>query len=696
MRNGLAAALLCLLWTGVASGTGTKLWTADTASELLEGTGQGVAVTEDGRLVPVPLWHRAVGFEEPILMAGDVDRDGAVLVGTGHPARLYRVRGASAELLAEVPAQQVNSLRVGPDGAAYLATVGPAAVFRWDGDELVEIGRLEQGGVWDLEWFQGGVVAAAGSPAALYRVARRGLERWVELPDAHARCLAATRHGLLVGTSGKGLVLRVTGEGGTAVLTDSPFTEISDLVPVPDGSVWVVAVVGEPVQASEKESKDKGESSAQSVSTAVADLELPKVNGKTATSELLRLTPEGALLSVHRFAGQVATAVAWDGEAILVGTGYEGELWRFVPGGGARLAVVDAVQVVTIVGQGQALLTQGPAQLLARSDGVGERHRYRIEARGFPRPVRLGRYRVDPPAEGALIRFRAGVSESPDDTWLPWSDWRPAATGVVPLGPARAVQWELELGAGEGSAGGVERVEVAYREVNLPPRITDLKVDEPGVVYLAGPPPSGQVVDVSHPDSSGIFTVLKEEGAAAKEGKKGKRYWRVGYRTVLWTVEDPNEDELRFGLELEDRKGFRLEVRRRLSETGLGVDTTAVPDGWYRFRLTASDAPGNPGEPLEATALTEWFVVDNEAPTVALERHEDQWQVTVEDALSALGRAEWSRDGQRWTGLAPEDGLLDGRRELFRFPAEKGRHLVVVRVVDRHHNRAVAGAVEED
>jgi hypothetical protein len=58
-------------------------------------------------------------------------------------------------------------------------------------------------------------------------------------------------------------------------------------------------------------------------------------------------------------------------------------------------------------------------------------------------------------------------------------------------------------------------------------------------------------------------------------------------------------------------------------------------------------------------------------------------------------RAEWSRNGANWESLAPEDGLLDGREERFRFAAEPGRHLVVVRVVDRQHNKATAGATEE-
>jgi hypothetical protein len=120
-----------------------------------------------------------------------------------------------------------------------------------------------------------------------------------------------------------------------------------------------------------------------------------------------------------------------------------------------------------------------------------------------------------------------------------------------------------------------------------------------------------------------------------------------------------------------------------------------VPDGSYRFRVTASDQERNPGQGFETTASSHWFVVDNTPPRLRLERRGAEWVLTVNDSLSPVVRAEWSRDGERWQALAPSDGVLDGREERFRFPADSGRHLVVVRAFDRHHNRATTGAVEE-
>jgi len=683
-----AVVVLVAMTASVASATESRRWVVDTAKDFLAGRGDGVAVTVDGRLEPVATWRQGTPLEEPYVVAGGRLSDGSLVVGTGHPARLYRITGDAKELLAEVPGEQVTSVLVTSNDDVYVASVPPGVLHRWRDDRLEEVARLGDGAIWDLELFDGQVVAAAGTPATLYRVGTQGLERWLELPDAHARCLAVTGDGLLVGTSGKGLILAVRPPAQVALLADSPFTEISALVPVPDGSVWATALVGEPDQ---KKAKSEKKDDKSSTSAGTVELDLPKVNGATATSELLRLTPEGALLSVHRFSKQIASALVWDGEGVLVGTGYEGEVWRFIDGGGARLTTVDAVHVVGLLDGGRVLITQAPGGVLWRQDGGGRPARFRMKATQLDRPVRFGEFRISPPGAGARIRFRSGASEKPDESWLPWTEWMPGEVGGISLPPGRSLQWELELESGAV----VERVEAAYREINLAPRVSSVVVADPGVVYLAGPPPSGPVIERSHPDVSGVFSVIDEKGGGGKAANaKGKKYWRVGFRTVSWKAEDPNKEPLRFELAVERRDGFMLPIRERVKATQLALDTTALPDGDYRFRLTASDDIDNPGEPLTARGFSRWFVVDNTPPVVTLDRRSGRWMVTVQDELSPVARVEWSRDGDRWHSLAPTDGVMDGTTETFVFDAEEGRHLIVVRAIDRQHNRATADGIE--
>ena len=688
---------LMLLMTGFATATETRRWIVDTAEDLLQGRGTDVQVTAEGTVQRIAGWSAGPDFEEAVVMAAVGADDGSLIVGTGFPARLYRVRGDQAELLADVESEQITALLATKNGDVLVATMAPGVLYRWRSGSLNEIGRLGEGGIWDLALFDGEIVAAGGPPASIFKVTERGLVRWVELPDVHARCLEPNGDRLLVGTSGKGLILTVDGSGQVGVLADSPFTEIADLA-VGGGAVWAAALVGEPVTTPRQKKKNGDKTEDGEVETEVTvttDIKLPEINGKTATSEILKLTADGGLLSVHRFDREVATSIAWDGEGLLVGTGFEGEVWRFVNGGGARIATIDAVQVVGVVDGGAALLTQGPGGVLWRRTEGERAGRFRSKAQQFKQPVRFGEYRVEPLSDQLRIRFRSGVSANPDPTWLAWTDWMPASGGSVGLPAARSLQWELDFPADAKAVPVVDRVEVAVVEVNLPPEMKDLKVEEPGVVYLAAPPPTGPVIEAVHPDVNGIFTVIDDSAPKNNGSTKGKKYYRAGFRTVSWKVSDPNKDPLQYRLEIEDRNGFSFNVRERIAGTQLGVDTHALPDGTYRFRLTASDAPGNPDGAIEVSRVSRWFTVDNTAPAASLRRTGDLWVVSVSDNLSPIVRAEWSRDGLQWTALAPTDGLLDGREETFEFPSMSGRHIVVVRVVDRQHNRSTAGAVEE-
>lgn len=689
---GLAA--VTSLAAGPVSASPTSWWVVDGADDFLKGSGDGVAVTQEGTLISTAGWTDRIAFDEPVVLAADRMPNGDVVVATGHPAKLYRISGKSAELLADLPGEQGTAVLADRDGVVWVATIAPGVLLKYSGGQLEEVGRLGQGGFWDLAWFDGSVVAAAGAPGAVFRVGPNGMERWIEVPDAFVKCLAVQGDRLVVGTSGKGLVLSLDRRGRVSLVVDSAFTEISGLVVGSGNALWATALVGEPTPSKPSSQKDGSSGSpdgAGQETTAVQglDLNLPKVNGKTATSEVVRITPEGGILKVHRFQKQVATAIVADGDGVLVGTGYEGEVWRFVAAGGARLATLDAVQVTGFAG-GRTLLTQGPAAIWSIDRGGRNPSRFRSELKTFRRPVKFGRFRVFPEESGVRIRFRSGSAVPASDLWLPWTDFSDGATGPVALDFGQALQWELEVP--EDAV--VDRVEVAWTEVNQSPVIEAVEVDPPGRVYLSAPPISGPVIHRENPTFEGVFTTVGGDRKAPGNGKNGKPYWQVGFRTVRWEAGDPNEDPLVFDLNLERADGVRLPVRRELEATRISVDTASVPDGRYRFRVEASDRPANPDAPLAATGVSPWFEVDNTGPEIDLERQGDRWAVTIRDA-SALARVQLSRDGEAWTDLSPADGVLDGRTESFSFDVASGSHLIVVRAIDRHHNRKVVGVDEK-
>ncbi len=688
--------VLAVLALARADASQTRRFALDTPHALAGATGHGVRIFPDGTLQALPPLAAVASFDEPLGLALAVAPDGTAFVGTGHPARIYRIRDGKKELLGEPKADQVTALLLDPEGGVWATTAVPALLLHSARGKagFEEAARLKDGSLWDLAWFQGAPVLAAGDPGRLMRLAAKGLEVVAAIPDRHARCLAVSGGTLLVGTSGKGLVMRWTGDGAPGVVYDSTFTEIAALAVAPDGSAYAAALTGDPTLGKPPAKVEGGATVTVSVSESPSAT--PPTPKGASTSEIVHILPAGAATTVHRFTKQIAGTLVWGDPGLVIGTGLEGELWQIVAGSAAMLDTVDAAQVVRVAAGGEWVLTQTPTRLLRRS---GKPHgTFASPALDAGQPAQWGDAALAGealPAGGCSLRFRSGATGTPDETWSAWSAPLACPGGQVTAPPARYLQWQVELEPPAGAATPrVGRVEVAYRQINLPPEIREFTVHDPGEVFLKGPPPSDRIVDVQHPELSGIFTTLDDE-ARENQDRLGKKYYRVGYQSLSWKADDPNGDPLRFTVEVQKAGSDAWwKVRDGLDTVVLALDTQALADGLYRFRLTATDAPANPVAPATAQMLSSWVVVDNTPPAITLVRKGDAWLVTVDDALSPIARAEWNRDAEEWHPLAPEDGLLDRKHETFRIPAAPGTHVLAVRAVDDHHNRATA-AVEE-
>lgn len=690
------AFLFALIALGSAHASQTRRFVLDTPRALAGATGHGVVIFPDGSLRPLAPLAPVATFDEPLGLALVVTPEGTAFVGTGHPARVYRVREGRKELVGEVKADQITALLLDPDENLWVATAAPAMLVRSAKGKgaIEEVARLQDGNLWDLAWFKGGLVVAAGNPGRLMRLTAKGLELVAAIPDRHARCLAVNGDVLLIGTSGKGLVMRWTGTTPPGVVYDSSFTEVAALAPTPDGVTYAAGITGDPILG-KPPAKDDGEATV-TVSVSESPSTTPETAKGPTTSEIVRILPQGAATTVHRFTKQIATTLAWGDGGLVIGTGLDGELWQLVEGSAAMLDTVNAAQVVRVTAGGAWVLTQNPTRLLHRSGKV--HGTFASPPLDAGQPAQWGDAELVgelPPRGGCTLRFRSGAGAPPDDTWSAWSAPVGCPGGQVTAPPARYLQWQVELEpAAEAPIPRVGRAEVTYRQINLPPEIKEFTVHDPGEVFLKGPPPSDRILEVQHPDLSGIFTTLDDETKETQD-RLGKKYYRVGYQSLSWKAEDPNGDPLRFTVEIQ-RAGSDAwwKVRDDLEVTSIAIDTQALADGLYRFRLTATDGPANPQTPATAQALSSVVVVDNTPPTVTIARKGDVWLVTVDDALSSITRVEWNRDADTWHALAPEDGLLDRRHETFRIPVRSGTHVLAVRAVDDHHNRATT-AVEE-
>ena len=291
---------------------------------------------------------------------------------------------------------------------------------------------------------------------------------------------------------------------------------------------------------------------------------------------------------------------------------------------------------------------------------------------------------------GLAFSVRSGLSSEPDGTWSPWgAPGEGPEIGLADLPAGRYVQWRAEFSAGDGKSPSLSQVEISYRQINLPPRVKELRVLEPGQVRVpASFNPANQVFEPAHPNKEGIFTTLRP--ARPKDGRR-KTLWKTGFRTLEWSAEDPNGDELTYSLSFRPLDGETwLPMADELDEARYSFDAAALPDGVYRFRLEVADRAGRELEQaLVAQEISEPVLIDHHPPELgAVRRKDGRLTVTVADSLNPLRTAEISVDAGEWREVSPRDGILDGLTEVFFVapPADAG--MVLLRVSDAAFNSA--------
>jgi hypothetical protein len=214
-----------------------------------------------------------------------------------------------------------------------------------------------------------------------------------------------------------------------------------------------------------------------------------------------------------------------------------------------------------------------------------------------------------------------------------------------------------------------------------------MEVLEPGKILVPSNfNPGQQTFEPAHPNRDGIFTTL---GGPASEEQRSKELWKLGYRTVKWEASDPNGDALRHALHVRRDGDERwLEVASEVEDAWLSFDSTVLPDGYYRFRVTVTDTKANlAGEALSAERVSDVVVVDHGAPRLdGVTRSGERWEVEVSDELSPLREALVSVDGKAWMPVAAVDGLVDSRSERLRLELPADAAVVLLRLRDAAFN----------
>jgi hypothetical protein len=420
----------------------------------------------------------------------------------------------------------------------------------------------------------------------------------------------------------------------------------------------------------------------------------------TGGSEIYRVAPDGYPRRVWNHPQDLVYALAFDGRGRLIaGAGNRGAVYR-----------LDSDHLYTLLlkvppGQVTGFCASPEGRLYAVTSNIGKVFSIGpdLESSGtFESDIYdAGAFsfwgRTDHMASGGgSVEFetRSGNLNRAQKNWSPWAK---LSAGRVASPAARFLQYRATL---RGSAELTE-VDVAYQMKNAPPAIEELEITPANYKF---PAPSAA------PPANPTLTLppLGRRGAASSpslssdSGSSPALTWSKGQMGARWLANDENGDTLAFKVEIrgENETGWKL-LKDKIRERYFSWDSTAFPDGRYVLRVSASDAPSNPPEQaLEASRDSEPFLIDNTPPEItglaaALSGGKVEVRFHGKDALSTLGKAEYSVNVGDWVVVEPTTRLTDSQEHDYRVLIDRapGETTVAVRLSDEYYNEAVAKTV---
>lgn len=670
----LSAALAAgtLLVGGTAGAVLTSTWTVETFAHFDAGDASDAIVTSLGELRPG--WDTArVGLDGDGVWAALPMADGSVLLGTDVDGAIVRIErgGKDAKRVVALDGGiAAVALAQTSDGQVWAGAMPGEAPWKVD----VKAGKATAGpklagaeSVWALAAAGTTLYAGTGPDGALWAISGGKAKKVFSTEDKRVSSITvAPDGGVWFGTGERALVFRFDPRSGqTRAMADFAGNEITAMVPTRAGVAIAANEMIEPspsfsrtaaqIEAEAGGDKNKG-TPAKAPDTGTkpgadkpsGDAEIGRKGARKGKGAVFWVGDDGRLRQLHALTQTYVTSLAASPDGtIFAGAADKGRVYQIDPDDTvATRHDVDerAASQVWLEGDKVAFATDDPPALY-RTTGSAATAKYVSDAFDAKAVARFGRFTWQ--GAGKLtVETRTGNTAKPGPGWSEWQAPTQAGAqggglsgGKIASPAGRYIQFRVALG---GESSRFSRAQLAYAPQNQATEVTSV------------------TVEIANRET---LPTLKDAG-----GRTRSPVYRV-----RWNVENPDNDDTAYTLDVR-RDGdatWRPIVtgKDRLSSTSFEWNTETFPDGWYRLRVTSSDAGGNAAdEVLTASKTTALFVIDNERPTieglrVSYAAAGGKATARASDAGTPLSEVAFSIDDGPWRLGGVDDGLLDDPTE---------------------------------
>jgi len=699
----------------------THIWSQGDYTEFQKGVIKNLSVRSDGLLSLAPHSREWFDASTAYLWSLAQDSKGNLYTGGGTGAKLYRIPpDGKGKMIADLDALEIHAIAIDSKDRVYAATSPDGKIYRITGNAKPEVFyEPKQKYIWGMVFnSKGDLFVATGDVGEIHRVTEDGKGKvFFKTDETHVRSIVVDPNdNLIVGTDPGGLVLRVSPAGEGFVLYQMAKREVTSVALAKDGSIYAAGVgtkqAGSPPVPSPATPPPApvSVSAPGSPSPLAARQAVPPPSsgssGVSGGSEVYRIETNGNPRRIWNSAQDVVYAIAFDNTGrVLLGAGNKGNLYRIEsPTVYTAMVLLPATQITSFQ-QGR------DGRLYAATGNVGKVYEIgpdlekegSIESDVFDSSMysTWGRLSFEGKMNGGSIAVstRSGNLDQPQKNWSPWSAPITTAKGARVTSPAsRFVQWKATMtGDGSGHSPELDSVDVAYLPKNLEPHVDEIEMTPPNYKFPPANPAAALAQTLSLPPLGRRSPSTSSVALAPIDSTTTTPAMQVakGFVGARWLAADPNGDSMFYTVEIRGVNETEWKMlKEKIPEKYISWDSTAYPDGEYRLRISASDAPSNPpAETLISRTESDPFIIDNTPPKItgltasrSGGKLEVRWHAA--DALNNISKAEYSLDGGEWTVAAPVTRLSDAPEldYALSLDAGPGEHTIAVRLQDDYEN----------
>jgi hypothetical protein len=672
----------------------TSTWTVETYQQFDDGDATSAFITSLGEIKPG--WDtkktelKGDGVWSALRMA-----DGTVLIGSDDNGALYKLGAKGPEKVTAIDgAIAVVALVQAGDGSVYAGAMPGNTVWKIDvaGGKATKFATIKDvETIWSLAVAGDALYAGTGPDGKLFKVSKGAAKEAFATEDKRITALAATSDGAIwIGTSERALVFRHDPKAGTTrAMADFAGNEITAITPIGGGVVVAANELSDMPQMGAKSAATveggddpdapKGESPKMpdTGTTPGADKDdandLGRKGARKGKGALFRVGDDGRLEQLHALTQTYFTSIAVDPDgAVYAGAADKGRIYLIATDDSVGTAFdVDERAVSQIFWDGKQLaFTTDDKAALYRATGKASKAKYVSDVFDAKEPSRFGKL-IWQSSGKITVETRSGNTAKPG---AGWSEWEAPASIA-------------KIGAGQGGSGGkIVSPAGRYLQFRVAFNADDASLRRVTAYYV----PQNEATEV---ESVEIEISSRQTMPTLKDSSSGSR---SPVMRISWKTENPDNDETTYTVQVrrDGEADWRALVTAKAAHTSTSYEwnTETYQDGWYRVRVTSSDAASNsPDRALTSTATSALFAVDNTRPEITdLKVAAPRATAKVSDELGSITEMAFAIDDGPWQLGTTADGIFDDQSEslVVVMPTDlaKGTHTLAIRVADASGN----------